>query len=757
MTSTPAGLSCGSTCVADFAQGTEVALAATPATGSRFAGWSGDCSTGGAMTMIAARACTATFVPIYALTVTKAGDGGGDSLVTSSPAGISCGGRCTAAYDTGTSVTLSAEAAEGYEFVGWSGAGCSTGTVTLDQARSCTATFAAVPPPGCDEEAHQACRGGGGRWDEETCTCDYEWLDPLVIPLDGHPVRPTSVAGGVLFDVDGDGVLDRVAWTAGAGRMGFLELDRNGNGAIDSLGELFGQTVSGHRRPEGAANSFTLLAAYDTPALGGNGDGRISAADAVFSRLRLWIDTNHDGVSQPNELVPLASAGVTAIELSYRVVGRRDGHGNLYRYRGVVHLSSGRRVPIWDVFLSTGPQAGSDPEDSEDMLPLDDNSASVVMSALAGVAPTPVGADDDAGLASEPALPDPTPTPLQVVQYYHLDAIGSVRAVTDAQGQVIARHDFLPFGEELAPQSPPRDRRLFTGQERDFETALDYFHARQLRVDLGRFTAPDPLTDLAWTDSTLGASNAYGYVWNNPLGFIDPMGAQAQEESKPGGHWKCQYVWKNPCVWIPDVPTFRVTISEVYYPGPDLWLFYDSSDSAGGGGTTYIPGGGGTRQAANNGPKPCGASSSTTSIVSGNATTDIPTIAAGAAIGEAIGGPPGAFLGGIIGSVFGVGGTVSYVPSTKSLYAGPTIVFAPVLGGGNGFSANLVSVPAGQNPNSIANGLSGSVTFQPSPFLGSTVVKSPGSPPVVGPSVGTRIPVSFGASYNFPVIKGGCQ
>ena len=63
--------------------------------------------------------------------------------------------------------------------------------------------------------------------------------------------------------------------------------------------------------------------------------------------------------------------------------------------------------------------------------------------------------------------------------------LGSVRAVTDAQGQVVARHDFLPFGEELTPQSPPHDKKLFTGQERDFETGQDYFGARQLRTDLG--------------------------------------------------------------------------------------------------------------------------------------------------------------------------------------------------------------------------------------------------------------------------------
>jgi hypothetical protein len=50
-----------------------------------------------------------------------------------------------------------------------------------------------------------------------------------------------------------------------------------------------------------------------------------------------------------------------------------------------------------------------------------------------------------------------------------------------------------------------------------------------------------------------------------------------------------------------------------------------------------------------------------------------------------------------------------------------------------------------------------SVTFQPSPLLGSTVTKSPGSgPPVIGSSVGTRVPVSFGVSYSFPVKTGGC-
>jgi hypothetical protein len=74
-------------------------------------------------------------------------------------------------------------------------------------------------------------------------------------------------------------------------------------------------------------------------------------------------------------------------------------------------------------------------------------------------------------------------TGTQMVEYYHTDALGSVRAVTkvvNGQVQVVSRHDYKPFGEEVAPQTPPVDKRLFTGKERDAETGWDYFGARYL-------------------------------------------------------------------------------------------------------------------------------------------------------------------------------------------------------------------------------------------------------------------------------------
>jgi endoglucanase len=146
VTSTPSGINCGSTCSASFTSGTSVTLTPAVASGSTFGGWSGACTGTGACTvsMTQARSVTATFnstVTTFALTVTRAGTGTG--TVTSSPTGINCGSTCSANYNSGTSVTLTAAAAGGSTFAGWSGACTGTGacTVSMTQARSVTATF----------------------------------------------------------------------------------------------------------------------------------------------------------------------------------------------------------------------------------------------------------------------------------------------------------------------------------------------------------------------------------------------------------------------------------------------------------------------------------------------------------------------------------------------------------------------------------------------------------------------------------------
>ncbi len=150
VSSSPTGINaCTAFCSAWYGPGTTVTLTAHPSTGpvygSKFDGWSGACSGTGrcVVTMSNARAVTATFSHLQKvpLTVVKSGKG----AVSSKPAGISCGSTCKHTYVNGTVVTLTATAAPGFVFTGWSG-GC-TGTsktcqLSMTSPRTATATFA---------------------------------------------------------------------------------------------------------------------------------------------------------------------------------------------------------------------------------------------------------------------------------------------------------------------------------------------------------------------------------------------------------------------------------------------------------------------------------------------------------------------------------------------------------------------------------------------------------------------------------------
>ncbi len=244
-------------------------------------------------------------------------------------------------------------------------------------------------------------------------------------------------------------------------------------------------------------------------------------------------------------------------------------------------------------------------------------------------------------------------------------------------------------------------RSRFTGKERDSESGNDYFGARYYASSMGRFMSPDwsakaepvPYAKLDYPQSL----NLYAYVLNNPLSGIDADGHACGESGQPA----CP---------VPQTPPAQ--------PAQ----------------TNGTPGTGST-------------------IVTVSATSNYLPMVAGAALGEAIDPAGGGVVGALLASTVGVGGSVSYVPSTDSWYAGPTVSFTPQLMGGNGVSANTALVPATQDPNAIANGKSFSVNAQPMALTGSTVTYSPGSgPPVAGPTVGTRTATTtFGASYNVNV------
>jgi hypothetical protein len=184
----------------------------------------------------------------------------------------------------------------------------------------------------------------------------YSENTPILLDVDGSGFALTDAENGVHFEIQGNGGLPQVAWTAPGSTNGWLALDRNGNGRIDSGRELFGDMTDQPDPPKGQErNGFLALAVFDQPANGGNSDGWISKEDAVFSRLVVWQDVNHNWVSDPGELHLLSDFGIVAISLSYKLSPRTDQFGNRFRYRALVRDLSGSTARVaWDVILVVG-------------------------------------------------------------------------------------------------------------------------------------------------------------------------------------------------------------------------------------------------------------------------------------------------------------------------------------------------------------------------------------------------------------------
>jgi trimeric autotransporter adhesin len=176
---------------------------------------------------------------------------------------------------------------------------------------------------------------------------------PIVLDLNGDGVHTSAASHGVNFDLAGTGHSSKMGWTDGTD--GLLAIDLNHDGRINDGTELFGV---GTRLADGtrAGNGYAAMAQYDS-----NHDGKLTAADAHFKDLAVWVDANHDGKSEAGELKTLGDLGITSLDL-HGLAGTAADHGNILGLTSSYTTADGASHQMADVWFTKDTAAAAPTE-----------------------------------------------------------------------------------------------------------------------------------------------------------------------------------------------------------------------------------------------------------------------------------------------------------------------------------------------------------------------------------------------------------
>ena len=220
-------------------------------------------------------------------------------------------------------------------------------------------------------------------------------ITPIILDLNGDGVKTQSINAGVEFDLLADGHAVHTGWVSNGD--GLLVLDRNHDGLITDGSELFGSATK-LTNGENAPNGYAALSELDI-----NHDLMINSEDRVFADLRVWTDTNSNGITDAGEIKTLASLDIVSVSLN-TAVGTSTDNGNVLGLTSTYQTNDGQTHAAADVWFAADTMGANHAGDTQTMTMAVNDASTALASA---VPDTSVNSNPD-------ALIRPIPVPLRV-------------------------------------------------------------------------------------------------------------------------------------------------------------------------------------------------------------------------------------------------------------------------------------------------------------------------------------------------------